>query len=196
MVQATESPRLGAMTELPFHTHSAHAISSAPDHSSPPDSGCPVVVCGKVPEIAKGVAAMLHPHYEGTSPYRPIASGSNCRQIVIHVVLSPAVGAEELPFLFEGKNPPPREHPNHGSQRYDRPPEAIIMGAGYDDKAFNEIREACAGQSNIPWLRVDMSVEMPPYGPAFGQKIVSRMKERLSWLREEGKFKKDGVYWY
>ncbi|KAL9111296.1 MAG: hypothetical protein Q9227_004173 [Pyrenula ochraceoflavens] len=148
---------------------------------APPDtsSGCPVVVCGKVPEIAKGVAAKLHPEYE-----------------VIHVVLSPAGGAADIPLLFQGKTPPSRDSPNPGTQNYKHPPEVIIMGAGYDDKAFAEIREACTGLANIPWIRVDMSVEMPPYGPAFGIKLVSRMKERLSWLREEGKMHKDGVFWY
>lgn len=72
----------------------------------------------------------------------------------------------------------------------------MVTGAGYDDAAIEEMREACQEKSNVPWLRPDLSKPTPPLGPGYGEALVERVKVCLRELAEGGKSKGDGVYFY
>lgn len=63
----------------------------------------------------------------------------------------------------------------------------MLLGAGYDDEAVAELREACkdAG-SGISWLRPDTSKPAPPLGSEYGKALVARMKELMGTLGEQG----------
>ncbi|MCJ1251111.1 U6 snRNA-associated Sm-like protein LSm2 [Trapelia coarctata] len=115
----------------------------------------PVIVCGRQAVIATAVKNSLQPEYE-----------------VIHVVLVPATGASEIRLLLQGGAPSPIDPENIGTKNYSKPPAAVIIGSGYDDADFAELREACEGKSNVPWLRVDMSKPKPPLGPGFFKTLV------------------------
>lgn len=73
----------------------------------------------------------------------------------------------------------------------------MLLGAGYDDEAVAEMREACkdAG-SGIPWLRPDTTKPAPPLGPEYGKALVRRIKELMGTLAEQGKLGEDAVLYY
>jgi hypothetical protein len=66
----------------------------------------------------------------------------------------------------------------------------------YDDASFAEMREACKGRSNVPWLRQDLSKPEPPLGQGYYEAIMPRIKVCLRNLAEKGRYKQDGVYLY
>lgn len=115
---------------------------------------------------------------------------------VIHVILSPAAGVAEMPSLLRGEAISPPDAENIGSRNYAETAAAVVTGAGYDDAAFEEMREACRKESNVSWLRPDMSKAAPPPGPGYGEAMVERVKVCLRELAEGGKSKGDGVYFY
>jgi hypothetical protein len=57
------------------------------------------------------------------------------------------------------------------------------------------MRDACKGESNVPWLRLDVSA-LPPHGPRFGAAMAEKVKDRLGELVKDGKMNQDGVYFY
>jgi len=115
---------------------------------------------------------------------------------VIHFIVSPSVGASEIPVLLQGGAPSPTDPENIGTKNYSKPPVVIILGGGYDDADFALLREACKEKSNLPWLRADMSKLRPPLGPGYGEAMVEMVKNCLRGLAEEGKMEGDGVYFY
>jgi len=157
----------------------------------------PVVVCGKQAVIATSVKTSLQPEYEGAAVTAyTVPNLLQLTSTVIHVALTPSVGASEIPVLLQGGTPSPIDTENVGTKNYSKPPAAVIIGAGYDDTDFAELREGCKGKSNVPWLRIDMSKPMPPPGPGYGEAIVERVKVCLRGLAEEGKMEGDAIYWY
>ena len=48
------------------------------------------------------------------------------------------------------------------------------------------------GESNVPWLRLDMSA-LPPQGPGYGAAIAEKIKACLGRLVKDVKMKEDGV---
>jgi len=70
----------------------------------------------------------------------------------------------------------------------------VVTGGGYDDASFAEMRAACKGKSEVPWLRPDLSTPRPPLGPGYGEAVVERVKVCLRRLAEEEKLSGDGVY--
>jgi hypothetical protein len=59
------------------------------------------------------------------------------------------------------------------------------------------MRDACKDVSRVPWLRLDLTREMPEWGTAaYGKEMVRRMKVCLDDLEAKGEMGKDGVYWY
>jgi hypothetical protein len=76
-----------------------------------------------------------------------------------------------------------------------KPPAAIVTGGGYDDANVKEMRDACKGESNVPWLRPDMSA-LPPQGPGYGAAMAEKIKACLGRLVKDVKMKEDGVYHY
>ncbi|KAH9219682.1 hypothetical protein DL95DRAFT_330978 [Leptodontidium sp. 2 PMI_412] len=142
-----------------------------------------IVLCGKTAQIATTVKAGLQPECE-----------------VIHVILSTSAGVSDLPKLLAGKTPSIQDAGNIGTQNYSQAPQAVVLGGGFDDEAVKTIRAACESVSNgekgIPWLRPDSSVPVPPLGPKYGAAMVSRVKNALRELEEEGRVKGDGVYFF
>ena len=76
-----------------------------------------------------------------------------------------------------------------------KPPAAIVTGGGYDDANVKEMRDACKGESNVPWLRPDMSA-LPPQGPGYGPAMAEKVKACLGRLVKDVKMKEVGVYHY
>ncbi|KAI0153127.1 hypothetical protein GGR57DRAFT_157009 [Xylariaceae sp. FL1272] len=85
-------------------------------------------------------------------------------------------GVAQIPAFLRGEVPP--SDSELGSKEYNRPPIAIILGGGYDDKAAEAMMEASKGIKPIPWLRPDVSKIAPPLGPEYDKAIVRREKER------------------
>jgi hypothetical protein len=56
------------------------------------------------------------------------------------------------------------------------------------------MRDACKGESNVPWLRPDMNA-LPRQGPGHGPAMAEKVKACLGRLKD-GKMKEDGVYYY
>ena len=46
--------------------------------------------------------------------------------------------------------------------------------------------EATKELHQMPWLRADKTVPMPPLGPAYGQAMVKRIKVKLAEMQESG----------
>ena len=49
-------------------------------------------------------------------------------KVVIHIILTPAAGIADLPFLMDGKAPPPGETENLGSRNYELKARALVTG--------------------------------------------------------------------
>lgn len=100
--------------------------------------------------------------------------------------------------MLAGCPPNPDEKDNIGSRNYSNAPQAVVMGGGYDEDATEKMRKACKvnGGSNVPWLRLDTGIPMPPLGPKYGAALVRRVKSCLRELAEEGRMEGDGVYYY
>jgi hypothetical protein len=115
---------------------------------------------------------------------------------VIHVILTPEAGVSDIPLLLEGKTPPSSDPGDLGTRDYSQRAAAVVTGGGYDDAAFQIMRDACKGKSNIPWLRPDLSVPTPPLGPLYGKAMVERVKACLDNLAEEGKLGEDSIRFF
>lgn len=102
----------------------------------------------------------------------------------------------ELPLLLQGAVPPPRDTPNLGTQNYTKVAGAVIAGAAYNDDDWEKMRGSCKGISKVPWLRPDMSLPRPPFGPGYGEAMVARVKAVLTKLEEERKMNEDGSYYF
>src|ERR1700733_10361407 len=161
----------------------------------------PVIVCGKKPEIARAVKASLYPEYEGANHLTIQHLFTNPRltvlfsYLVIHVILSVEAGVSVIPALLRGERLPSADEENIGTRNYLKPPAAIVTGGGYDDANVKEMRDACKGESNVPWLRPDMSA-LPPQGPEFGSAMAEKIKACLYRLMRDGKMNEDGMYHY
>lgn len=116
---------------------------------------------------------------------------------VIQIALIRSI-KDELPFLLKG-SPPPNPSSTSGSGNWSSPPQALLLGGGYQDKDIEEIVEIAKstdGAMEIPWLRVDVRKTQGPPPPAepteeqaavYGKGIAQRMKDALNRLREEGR---------
>jgi hypothetical protein len=131
----------------------------------------------------------ISPSTARDSPLMNLAHGV----IVIHVILSLEAGKSEIPVILQGRKPPPSGIENLGTQNYSRKPAAVVLGGGYDDNDVAELRDACNGEFNVPWLRPDLSKATPPLGPAYGKAMVERVKSCLKTLAEDGKPEQDGI---
>jgi hypothetical protein len=122
-----------------------------------------------------------------------IPSNRSLSSLVIHVILSVEAGVSVIPALLRGERPPSTDEENVGTRNYLKPPAAIVTGGGYDDANVKEMRDACKGESNVPWLRPDMNA-LPPRGPGHGPAIAEKVKACLDRLAKDLKMKEDGVY--
>ena len=84
-----------------------------------------------------------------------------------------------------------------GTKNYEHTPVAILMGAGYDDQAIDEMRAAAKDSKAVPWLRPDTTKPAPPLGPEYGKAMVARIKETMKDLSAQGKLENNGdIVWY
>lgn len=117
---------------------------------------------------------------------------------VIHIILSPEAGATDIPLLLSGKTPPETSN-NHGSQNYARTPVAIVVGGGFDDDAFNQMKEACKDVKGTVWVRAEKVEGAPPLSDAkgFGEMVAGRVKEKLGELKvgQDGGTT-EGIFWF
>ena len=106
---------------------------------------------------------------------------------------------EELPLILSGKPPPSSSlHTRIGSNSFDKPPVALIVGGGYDDEKFGALYDAClkaCGESKknlgVPFFRVSNEITKkleeegkgPKIGgPGYPEAIAQRLKDRLAGL--------------
>jgi hypothetical protein len=115
---------------------------------------------------------------------------------VIHALFGAETAVKELPLLLQGQVPPPSETEQYGTRNYSKVAGAIIAGIAYDDEAWEKMRGSGKGISKVPWLRPDMSLPRPPFGPGYGEHMVARVKIVLSKLKKEGKMNEDGTYYF
>ncbi|KAH7122614.1 hypothetical protein B0J11DRAFT_344310 [Dendryphion nanum] len=137
----------------------------------------PIIVCGRRAEIAKFVRESLAPEYD-----------------VVHVITSPEEGSSDIPILLRGEKLPESDNP--GSRNYGSTPLAVATGGGYDDEAFNQMRDACLKDDKakvVPWLRPDLSQisSMPDLSDAeaYGRKTADRLRIVLNDLDLKGESK-------
>lgn len=113
---------------------------------------------------------------------------------MIHFVLTPEGGQEQIPAIFKGEKP--SANSELGSKDYSEKPVAVILGAGYDDSDVHQMMEASKGIHPIPWLRPDLSKPAPPLGPEYGKALVQRIKLLLAEMEKDGKMDEEKVVWY
>ena len=71
------------------------------------------------------------------------------------------------------------------------------MGGGYGEEDAKVLREACKGHLNVPWLLFDKDRPVDSQAQSdYAKIVISRGKELVKKLEEEGKFGKDGIYYY
>lgn len=115
---------------------------------------------------------------------------------------SPASGAQDIPLLLtQPPTVPPNADKNLGSQNYAKRPFAVVVGGGFDDSMFAQMKEACKNVEEVPWARADVTKakEMPDYSDvdAFGRAVAGRIKTALDGLCESGEgVEKGGVVMY
>jgi hypothetical protein len=91
-----------------------------------------------------------------------------------------------------------------GSRNYSRPPQAVLVGGGYDEEAVDKMRTAVAstqGTRKVPWVRPDL--EKTRAGPTpgteeYSKSVASRMRETLKTLERDGKLDgtADGIFFW
>lgn len=86
---------------------------------------------------------------------------------------------------------------------YSKPPLAVATGGGFDDEAFNLMRDPSKDIKAVPWLRPDMSKakDGPPLTEmeAFGKHVAERVKHKLNELEVGGEPKdewRNEVYFF
>jgi hypothetical protein len=105
-------------------------------------------------------------------------------------------GKQQIPALLWGEHPG-SAGPNIGSKSYERTPVAVLLGAAFDDQGIGELREAAKGTKDVPWLRPDTSKPTPPFGPEYGEAMVTRIKRAMKELERHGKLDGNGgVVWF
>lgn len=150
----------------------------------------PLIICGRHANIARAGREGLRPEYDCKFILFPLHCLLPMYALLlthcpdIHVILSPEQGLHDLPFLKDGKAPPPfsltaedrqldnsnflprstaktQEVEQVGSQDYSERAIAIILGGGFNDEAFEALRKSVDGSGTetgkweVPWLRVD-----------------------------------------
>ncbi|KAK4696292.1 hypothetical protein P7C71_g1601, partial [Lecanoromycetidae sp. Uapishka_2] len=118
----------------------------------------------------------------------------------IHAILSREAGVAEIPAILRGEKPSvsdPEALEVGTTNDYSKPPQAIVLGGGYGDEDAEEMRKACKGHLNVPWMLFDKNKPVDvPLGPEYAKIVVGRGKELLAKLQAEGKLGKDGIYYY
>lgn len=68
-------------------------------------------------------------------------------------------------------------------------PVAVITGAAYNDEEVLQMQASCDQEelAGIYWLRAGQRLDMPPPGPAYGQRMAERVKMLMRRLEEDGK---------
>lgn len=161
------------------------------------DGPLPVVLCGKTEQIGAGVIAHLKPEFEGSQPFlKPLHPLHPADRAVTHFVLTADGGKAQIPAILRGDKDVPTDS-SLGSRNFEKTPVAILLGAGYDDEAVENMREAAKGTKNVPWLRPDVTKPAPPLGPEYGKALVARIKDTIRNLADQGKLEDNGaVVWY
>lgn len=120
----------------------------------------------------------------------------------LHVINSVAAGVSDIPFLLLEQPPPSWEWANLGNQEYGKKVRAVVVGCGYNDAEFEELRRACKGKSSVPWLRHDILRDIDPRQPRpkigidYGEQIAKKLLDCLNDLRKYQRMNQDGVYWF
>ncbi|KAJ5295090.1 hypothetical protein N7508_009911 [Penicillium antarcticum] len=143
-------------------------------------SPLPVITCGSTdPQVLNAVKPLYLPEYE-----------------VLHNVTSSSSGAVEIPLLLQGLTRPLTARQNCGSMDCSELPVAVFAGALYGDKEIDEMRQECQGLSSVPWLKIDMTVPIPPLGPGYAEHVMQRIKACMKKIEAEGMLDQDGVWLY
>ncbi|KAI5456010.1 hypothetical protein BGZ63DRAFT_367878 [Mariannaea sp. PMI_226] len=140
----------------------------------------PIVVCGRSEVIGGAVIEGLKPDYE-----------------VVHFIISPEAGVEELPQVLQGKLPDSRAS-SIGSGNLSNRVKAVVFGGAYDDDMISSIREAASKVAKVAWVKQDKTKATPPLGPEYGKAMVSRVRASLEELQASGKLddSEGGMFWY
>jgi len=111
--------------------------------------------------------------------------------------MSVEAGVREIPQILRGEMTAASETQMGTGNYADGKSAAVVLGGGYDEAMFEELRAASKGSSNVPWLKKDREKSGPPPGSqAYTQSVIDDVKACLKMLKEEGKMVGDGVYLY
>lgn len=161
---------------------------------SPPH---PVILCGKTEAIGAVVIENLKPELESPSLNSCHPRTKLTRLPAIEFVQTVSAGRTLIPSLLRGETPPSSASTSGlGTKDYEKMPVAVILGAAFDDQGVEELRDAAKGSREVPWLRPDAGVKMPPPGPEYGRVMVERIKKRVRVLEDGGMLGEGGVVWF
>lgn len=182
----------------------------------------PVVLCGRLEKVGSVVIAGLSPEYEGIyistahlSPSRLRDHHMHCAvsavlettllmdSEVVHFITSVENGMANLPSIMSG-SPPRSAESTLGSKNYSQPPEAIILGGGYDDEAVEKLRMAVAGTQGtrkVPWLRPDPAKTQAgptPGSEEYAKSVAARVRDALAALDRDGRLdgNTEGIFFW
>lgn len=158
----------------------------------------PVILCGKTTQVGKPASEYLKPEYEGTNTIhrlKPLVT--NVVAPVIHFIMSKEAGHAELPILLSGKEPQPASTNEVGSHDYTKPPQAVILGRGFNDNDIEFLRKTCEGVSAVPWIKSGpKKLSDMTFSANYAAATVEKIKVVLAGLKEGDGMGRDGVYEY
>lgn len=123
-------------------------------------SPIPVIVVGKMPQIASAVRKGLAPEYDGKILAHTFVFQTSRPQLtsklptVIHIVTELEQALQDLPLLLSSPSKTsPDTATNLGSQNYGARPRIVAIGGGHSEENFEKMREACKSvDTGIIWV--------------------------------------------
>jgi hypothetical protein len=123
-------------------------------------SPIPVIVIGKMPQIATAVRKGLAPEYDGRTVAHTFPFSTSRPQLtsklstVIHIIAELEQALQDLPLLLSSPSKTPSNTAlNLGSQNYGTRPRIVAIGGGHSEENFGKMRDACKSvDKGIIWV--------------------------------------------
>ncbi|KAF2823739.1 hypothetical protein CC86DRAFT_371965 [Ophiobolus disseminans] len=150
-------------------------------------SPIPVVVIGKMGEVATAVRKGLTPEYD-----------------VTHIMLTVEHALKDLPLLLSNPSQTPADTAeNLGSKNYGSRPRIVAIGGGHSEEDFRDIKAGCKDvEKGIIWIKKDISklTQKPDFSnlEAYGALTAQQMKEKLNAMEldKPGNEDVEGVHYF
>eukprot|EP01111_Echinosteliopsis_oligospora_P009291 TRINITY_DN2703_c0_g1_i1.p1 TRINITY_DN2703_c0_g1~~TRINITY_DN2703_c0_g1_i1.p1 ORF type:complete len:166 (-),score=42.17 TRINITY_DN2703_c0_g1_i1:73-570(-) len=139
----------------------------------------PVILCGRDKATGGPVTELIKPEIE-----------------VVRFINSTEVGKKEIPVLLAGQKVDPSTIDEVGTLNFERTPQAIIFGGAFTRENIEEMREACGGKFNVPWLQRGPDADARSAGQKYPEFVAKSVKAVISDLQKKGLMEKDGIYFW